>query len=115
MKVAVILVVITFAAVLLDVGCVPQKPISPGTPKNEVLKRYGNPDGWYKFTSESLARGEFEIVTVWRGSGPEQEMPSETIWVFEYKTKHGGKPACIWFVRGVVDKIDDGSMLKETK
>lgn len=115
MKVVGAIVVITLAAVLIGSGCAPQKPIGPGTPKNEVLKRYGRPDGWYKFTRESEARGEFEIVSYWSGSGPEQEMPFDTVWVFEYKTSHGGKPACIWMVRGVVKDIVDGPMLKESK
>lgn len=110
-------IIVICSAVFLISGCAPAKPIGPGTQRDEVLKRYGTPDGCYKITKDSLARGAVEIVT-WRGTPPWEDPLSsdgDTIWVFEYKTKHEGNPVCIWVTKGAVEKIVNGPFGKQDR
>ena len=104
------LVVTLGLVVALSSGC--STSIKSGTAKNEVLKRYGRPDGWYVLKP---ATGEIREVTYWSGPAEERDMPSDEIWVFEYKTRHGGRPACLWVKNGVVDQILDGPFYKQNK
>jgi len=83
-------------------------PTSVGDAKNDVLDRFGRPRNWVTFTPDQ----ELLIHTVYSLNSVKRPMPSDEIWIFEYKRPDGTKFS-IHLKTDRVTSVVEGGLLKE--
>jgi hypothetical protein len=102
------LMLVVFIVIILMGGCSTADPIADpielGTPKNDVIDRYGPPDEWLTITIKGNQH-EYGVVSYFSSEALKQGMPLNEIWVFVYNFRHGGESVSLFIEKGVVEKI----------
>ncbi|MGB7623662.1 MAG: hypothetical protein WBN92_15045 [Terriglobia bacterium] len=109
MKRAVLLVTVMLSLILASSYGKDMSSIKKGDNKNSVVAKWGKPDVWVKIKKGSNNIG---VVTYSAGNPEKGDMPSDEIWIFQYKGADG-KPFGVHFSYNKVDTVVKGPVLKE--